>query len=91
MSFLFHLCSNKLRLGRWWLGLFLASALVFTGCKQMGANDYGPHDDGLRRNDLALPARQLRAKEAPDTAKKPADDPWMSDEAQRVSRRPVAI
>ncbi len=85
MRFLVHVGSKKLRLGRWWLGLFLLSALAFSGCKQFGLHDEGPPDDGLRRNDLALPARQLRAKENPDKDKKSTDDLFfMSDEAQRV-------
>ena len=64
-----------------WLGLFLAAVLGFSGCKQMGSQD-----DSLRRDDLSVPARQLRAKENPDRDKKPADDPWMSSEAQNISR-----
>ncbi len=86
MSILFHLYNKKPWAGRWWLGLFLVSALAFPGCKHWGLNDETPHDDGLRRNDLALPARQLRANQNPDKPKKPADDPWMSEEAQKVSR-----
>lgn len=84
MRFLVHIGSKRLWLGRWWLGLFLLSALAVSGCKQLGLHDEGPHDDGLRRNDLALPARQVRAKENPDKEKKSADDIFMSDEAQRV-------
>ncbi|MFZ1936875.1 MAG: hypothetical protein WCB27_26220 [Thermoguttaceae bacterium] len=84
MNLLFHLFSKKSAAGRWWLGLILAAALAFPGCKQLGLNDDGPHDDGLRRNDMALPAREARAKESWPAEKKPADDPLMSDEAQRV-------
>jgi hypothetical protein len=84
MPFLVHVGSKKLRLARWWLGLFLLSALALSGCKQFGLHDESPPDDRLRRNDLALPARQLRAKENPDKDKKSTDDIFMSDEAQRV-------
>jgi hypothetical protein len=64
-----------------WLGLFLAATLGLAGCRQ-----WRTHDDGLRRNDLSAPARQVRAHEDLGKAKKPADDPWMSPEAQRISR-----
>jgi hypothetical protein len=84
MNLLFHIFSKKSAVGRWCLGLFLAAAVAFPGCKQLGLNDDGPHDDGLRRSDLALPARQARANENPPSEKKPADDPLMSDEAQRI-------
>jgi hypothetical protein len=84
MTFLFHDRSKKVGAGRWWLGLFMASALAFPGCKQLGLHDESPHNDALRRNDLALPARQVRIKERLDNRKKSADDAWMSDEAQGV-------
>ena len=84
MRLLIHVGGKKLRLGRWWLGLFLLSALAFSGCKQFGSHDEGLHDDGLRRNDLTLPARQVRAKDNQDKAKKSPDDVFMSDEAQHV-------
>ena len=84
MNLRFHVCSKKLRAGRWWLGLLLLSALAFSGCKQLGLHDESPHDDGLRRNDLALPARQARVKERLDNGKKSPDDAWMSEDAQRV-------
>jgi hypothetical protein len=84
MNFPFRIRSKKLRAGRWWLGLFLLSALAFPGCKQLGLHDEGPHDDSLRRNDLALPARQARVKERLDNGKKSPDDVWMSEDAQRV-------
>ena len=86
MISLFHTGDNKPRFGRWWLGLFLVAALAFSGCKQWGAHDEASHDAGLRCNDLSEPARQVRAKENPDKDKKPADDPWMSHEAQKISR-----
>jgi hypothetical protein len=84
MTFPFHTCSKKLHAGRWWLGIFLASALAFPGCKQMGLHDDAVHDDVLRRNDLALPARKVRAVESPVKGKKSPDDIFMSDEAQQV-------
>ena len=84
MSFLVHFGSKRLRPGRWWLGLFLLSTLAFSGCKQLGFHDESPSDDRLRRNDLALPARQVRAKENQDKGKKSPDDLFMSDEAQQV-------
>ena len=83
MSLLFHFRGKKLRVGCWWLGLLLAAALSFPGCKHLGAQDDVAQGDGLRRSDLALPARQARAKEG-GPAKKSADDAWMSDEAQSV-------
>jgi len=86
MISLSHHCDKKPRFGRWRLGLFLVAVLAFSGCKQWGLHGEASHDAGLRRDDLSEPARQLRAKENPDKDKKPADDPWMSSEAQRISR-----
>ena len=85
MSFLFHVFSKMPSLGRCCFGLFLVLAVAFPGCKHWGLNDEASRDEGLRRNDLALPARQARASQNPDKSKKSADDPWMSEEAQRVS------
>jgi hypothetical protein len=84
MNLLFHICGRKRWTGCWSLGLILACALVFPGCKQLGLHDRGLPEDGLRRNDLALPARQVRTKQRLDNGKKSADDAWMSDEAQSV-------
>ncbi len=84
MSLLFHVRSKKLPVGRWCLGLLLASALALPGCKRLGLHDRSPQYDGLRRNDLALPARQARTVQHLDKGKKAPDDAWMSDEAQRV-------
>jgi hypothetical protein len=69
-----------------WLGLLLVAVLGVSGCKQWGLHDDEPYKEGLRRNDLSEPARQVRAIENPDKAKKPADDPWMSHEAQKIYR-----
>ena len=65
MTFLFHRCDKKPRLGRWWLGLLLVWALGLSGCKA-----WRDHDEGLRRNDLAEPARQIRAKTEANKDKK---------------------
>jgi len=86
MIFLFHSGDKKPRFGRWWLGLLLVSVLGFSSCKQWGLHDEGVRDEGLRRNDLSAPARQIRAKENPDKDKRPANDPWMSQEAQKIYR-----
>jgi hypothetical protein len=83
MNLRFHISSKKSYAGRCWLGLFLLSALLFSGCKQLGGDGVA-HDDGLRRDDLALPAREVRSHQYPSTAKKSPDDVFMSDEAQRV-------
>ena len=83
MTFLFHSCDKQARFGRWWLGMLLMSALGLSGCKTLG-----DHEDGLRRNDLAEPARQVRSKaeSGKDKDQKEPDDPWMSKEAQKISR-----
>jgi hypothetical protein len=83
MTFLFHGCDKKPRFGRWWLGLFLLWALGLPGCRA-----WGDHEEGLRKNDLAEPARQARARAEPnkDRNAKAADDPWMSEKAQKISR-----
>jgi hypothetical protein len=63
--------------------MLLMSALGLSGCKTLG-----DHEDGLRRNDLAEPARQVRSKaeSGKDKDQKEPDDPWMSKEAQKISR-----
>jgi hypothetical protein len=76
----FHGGNKQRWRGQWWLGMLLVFALGLAGCRQ-----WGTQDDKLRRNDLSMPARQIRAEESPDKEKKPAD-PWMSPEAQRISR-----
>ncbi len=83
MNLRFHISGKKSYAGRWWLGLFLLSALVFSGCKQFGGSDVA-HEDSLRRDDLALPAREVRSNQVPAAAKKSPDDIFMSGEAQRV-------
>jgi hypothetical protein len=84
MTSFFHFRVAELGASRWALGLCLASVLALAGCKQLGPRDDAPHDGGLRRNDLAEPARQLRSSDNPDKDKKPANDPLMSSEAQKV-------
>jgi hypothetical protein len=61
----------------------LVLALGLSGCKA-----WKNHDEGLRQNDLAEPARQYRSKTNADkdSKKKAADDPWMSDKAQKIAR-----
>ena len=86
MISLFHSGDKKPRFGRWWLGLLLVSVLGFSGCKQWGLHDEGVRDEGLRRNDLSAPARQVRSKEESDKDKNAAGDPWMSEKAQEISR-----
>jgi len=81
MISLFHTDDKQPRFGGRWFGLLLVAVLGLSGCKQ-----WGLHDEALRRNDLSEPARQIRAKENPDKDKKAAADPWMSEEAQRISR-----
>ena len=78
-----HGCSRQWRGGRLWLGMILASALGFSGCQNLA-----PHDEGLRRYNLSATACQARSNESPgrDNGSKPADDPWMSEEAQEVCR-----
>jgi hypothetical protein len=84
MSFPFCNRSKNARLGRWWLGLVLLSALALSGCAHWGHRNEGTHDDVLRRDELSEPARQVRVKGSPTRGKKTADDPWMSDEANQV-------
>jgi hypothetical protein len=76
-------CDNGPRFSRWWPGLLLICALGLSGCKTLGS-----HEDSLRDNGLSEPARQART--AADASKpktsKAADDPWMSEEAQKISR-----
>jgi hypothetical protein len=83
MTFLFHSCEKRPQLGRWSLGLILVLGLGLSGCKA-----WRDHGEGLRRNDLAEPARQFRSKTDADKGgkKKAADDPWMSDEANKIAR-----
>jgi hypothetical protein len=83
MSALFHRCSDRLRLGHWWLGLCLAGMLGFSGCKTPGLQD-----EGLRDNGLSASAQQFRSKaDSTDRkASKAADDPWMSEKAQKIAR-----
>jgi hypothetical protein len=84
MYFLFYVRNKNARLGRWWLGLSLLSALALSGCAHWGHRNEGTHDDVLRRSELSEPARQVRATSSPVRGKKTADDPWMSDEANQV-------
>jgi hypothetical protein len=60
----------------------LLLAFGLSGCK-----DLGTRDEGLRHDELSEPARQVRARENLGTEKpaKTADDPWMSDKAQKIS------
>jgi hypothetical protein len=83
MTVLSHRRSERLRLGHWWLGLLLASVLGFSGCKTPGLQD-----DGLRDNGLSASAQQFRSKveSADKKGSKAADDPWMSDKAQKIAR-----
>jgi hypothetical protein len=83
MTFPFHGCGERLRFGRWWLGLFLLGALGFSGCKT-----WGSHEEGLRESDLAEPARQARSRAEPSSKRdsKAVDDPWMSEKAQKIAR-----
>lgn len=83
MIFLLHACSKRFRYSRWWLGLFLLLTLMFSGCKAGGLGE-----EGLRANDLAEPARQVRSRAEPieDKDSTAADDPWMSEKAQKISR-----
>jgi hypothetical protein len=83
MTSLFHGCDKEPRSGRCWLGLCLLCALGLAGCKA-----WGGREEGLRKNDLAVPARQLRAATDPnkDKGSKPVDDPWMSEKAQKIAR-----
>jgi hypothetical protein len=74
--------SEKQRLGRWCLGLFVVLALALPGCKT-----WGQHDEGLRDNKLTEQVRQARVKaELDENGSKPSDDPWMSEKAQKISR-----
>jgi hypothetical protein len=63
--------------------VLLAAVLGVSGCKTCGVPD-----EGLRESDLSEPARQARSKSEPPGSKdsKAADDPWMSDKAQRIAR-----
>jgi hypothetical protein len=83
MSVLFHRCGERLRLGPWWLGLCLAGALGFSGCKAPGIQN-----EGLRDNGLSASAQQCRSKfdSADKKTSKVADDPWMSEKAQKIAR-----
>ena len=83
MTFPFLGGGKNPRFGGWWLGLVLLCPLLLLGCKT-----WRDRDDGLRRNDLAEPARQLRTKTEAikDKDAKAADDPWMSEKAQKISR-----
>jgi hypothetical protein len=83
MAYLIHGWGNALWFGRWWLGVFLVLTIAFSGCKSSGVGE-----DGLRANGLAEPARQARARAESGAAKdsKAADDPWMSEKAQTISR-----
>lgn len=83
MDYLIHKFGERLGFGRWWLGMLLVLMMGFSGCKGAGIGE-----DGLRANALAEPARQVRARTEPSEARdsKAADDPWMSEKAQKISR-----
>jgi len=62
--------------------LALAAVLCLAGCK-----GFGSREDGLRDSDLTDTARQARVfKNKKEEAKKAADDPWMSERANQISR-----
>jgi hypothetical protein len=83
MSFLFHRCREKGIIGRWLPSLLLLATLACTGCKNLQT-----HDEGLRDSDLEASARQARLHAGKDVNRdaKVADDPWMSDKAQKIAR-----
>jgi hypothetical protein len=83
MTFPFHGCNNKRRLGRWCLGLLLILAMGLPGCK-----NWGKHDEGLRAEKLSEPARHVRSRmeSSKDKESRAADDPWMSEKAQKIAR-----
>jgi hypothetical protein len=83
MIFPIDRCGEEPRLGHWWLGLLLACTLGLSGCKAPGIQD-----EGLRDNGLSASAQQLRSKveSADKKGSKAADDPWMSEKAQKIAR-----
>jgi len=80
-SQLHNLC-KAFRWGWWCL------ALGVLLCDLSGCKTWQTHDEGLRNDNLAIPARQARSirdKDAEkDPDKKSSYDPWHSEEANRI-------
>ena len=88
MTSRFHRCDERPRRHGWWFALMLVAVLGVSGCKNWGSRAEGVHDEPLRANSMSETARQARVNENPDADHDPksARDPWMSDEAQEISR-----
>jgi hypothetical protein len=81
MSVFLQRCSTAFRSGRWCLAVAAVLAFGLSGCK-----NWETHDDGLRHSDLSKTAHEARSKRDDGEKKKAADDPWMSEKANQVSR-----